>query len=187
MERLKDFAALAKYRDQIIAARNTGKPMVSVCGGTGCKGSGADQVVAAFKEELAKAGLADRIEFRETGCHGFCERGTVVVIRPQGVFYQRVQPKDAAEVIEKTVLGGKIIDRLLYVDPTTGEKIAHEHDVPFYKYQQRLIFGSNGTLDPTNIEDYLAAGGYAGLAKALSSMQPDQIIAEVKKDRKSVV
>jgi NADH-quinone oxidoreductase subunit F len=181
MERLANYAALEQYRAKIVASRDATKPMISVCGGTGCKGSGAEKVVAAFKQELAKRGLDNRIEFRETGCHGFCERGPLLVVRPQNVFYQHVQPKDAAEIVEKTVLAGEIIDRLLYVDPATGEKFAHEHEVPFYKHQRRLVFGYNGTLDPTNVEDYIAAGGYAGLAKALGAMQPEQIIAEVKK------
>ena len=181
MERLTNFAALEEYRQKILASRDATKPMISVCGGTGCKGGGADSVVAAFKDELAGRGLAEKIEFRETGCHGFCERGPIVVLRPQDIFYQRVQPKDAGEIIEKTMLGGEIIERLLYVDPTSGEKIVHEHEVPFYKYQRRLIFGYNGTLDPTNVEDYLAMGGYMGLAKALREMKPEQIIAEVKK------
>ena len=116
-----------------------------------------------------------------TGCHGFCEKGPLVVIHPQKILYQRVKPEDAPKIFEETILRGKILESLLYEHPTTGEKITHEDDVPFYKKQMRIIFGNNGSIDPTQIEDYLAVGGYRALAKALSSMHPDQIIQEVKK------
>jgi len=183
MERLTSFEALGRLRDKINASRDPNKPSITVCAGTGCKGCGADAVVAAFKQELETKGLTEKIEFRETGCHGFCERGTLVVIRPKKIFYQTVMPADIPEIVEKTVLGDEIIDRLLYVDPQNGQKIVHEHDVPFYKNQKRIIFGNNGVMDPTKIDDYIALGGYAGLAKALSSMQPEEIIDEVKKSK----
>jgi NADH-quinone oxidoreductase subunit F len=182
MERLTSFAALEEYRGQLVAGRDPQRVMVAVCAGTGCIGCGANQVVAAFKKELAEQGLADKVEFRATGCHGFCERGTLVVIHPQRVFYQVVSAKDVPEIVEKTVKTGEVIDRLLYADKTDkDQKVLHEHDVPFYKHQRRLIFGNNGAIDPTSLDDYIALGGYAALAKALATMQSDQIIAEVKR------
>jgi NADH-quinone oxidoreductase subunit F len=104
-----------------------------------------------------------------------------VVIHPQKILYQRVKPEDAPKIFQETILKGKILDSLLYEHPTTGEKITHEDEVPFYKKQMRIIFGNNGSIDPTQIEDYLAVGGYRALTKALSSMRPEQIIQEVKK------
>jgi len=116
-----------------------------------------------------------------TGCHGFCEKGPLVVIHPQKILYQRVKPEDALKIFQETILKGKILESLLYEHPTTGEKITHEDEVPFYKKQMRIIFGNNGNIDPAQIEDYLAVGGYRALAKALSSMKPEEIIQEVKK------
>ena len=182
MERLTGFAALEQHRAALVAGRDPQRVMVAVCAGTGCKGCGADQVVAAFHEELAKQGLNDQIEFRATGCHGFCERGTLVVVHPQRIFYQVVGAKDVPEIVEKTLKNGEVIERLLFKDKREGAaRVLHEHDVPFYKRQQRLIFGSNGKIDPASIDDYIALGGYAALAKALAGMQPDEIVDEVKK------
>jgi len=104
-----------------------------------------------------------------------------VVIRPKRIFYQRGKPEDIPEIISETALNGNIIERLLYVDPVTNEKIIYEPDVPFYKRQTRTIFGANGEIDPTNIEDYIAVGGYSALSKALFHMSPEEIIEEVKK------
>jgi NADH-quinone oxidoreductase subunit F len=142
---------------------------------------GADKVVAAFKEEIKKHGLEDKVDIRETGCPGFCERGTVVVIYPEEICYLQVQPQDAGEVISQTILAKKVIDRLLYVDPTTSKKAVRESEIPFYKNQMRLIIGNNIKLDPKSIDDYLALGGYSALAKVLSQMTPEQVLAEVKK------
>jgi len=117
---------------------------------------------------------------RTTGCHGFCERGPIVVIQPDGVFYQRIKLKDIKEVIAETIVGKKIIDRLLYVDPRTQEKIVHEKNVPFYKKQERIIFGNNGFIDPTDIKDYIALDGYKALTKILFDMTSEEVIEEIK-------
>jgi len=180
MEKFSNYAALEQYRARLIAERKTGKPKITVCGGTGCKGSGAECLIMTFKDELKKQGLTDRIEFLETGCHGFCERGPLVVLHPQKIFYQSVKTEDVPEIIAQVLSQGPAIERLLYTDPQNGAKIQLEHEVPFYKYQKRIIFRNNGYLDPSRIDDYIALGGYAGLAKALQSMAPDQIVAEVK-------
>jgi NADH-quinone oxidoreductase subunit F len=132
-------------------------------------------------DEIERRELQINVELKETGCHGFCERGPVVVIRPKRIFYQRVKPEDIPEIISETVLNGNIIERLLYVDPVTNEKIVYEADVPFYKRQTRNILGVNGEIDPTNIEDYIAIGGYSALSKVLFHMAPEEIIEEVKR------
>jgi (2Fe-2S) ferredoxin len=126
-------AELENLRQSILDKRDTNRACISVCGGTGCRASGAEAVVDAFLDEIERRELQIQVELKETGCHGFCERGPVVVIRPKNIFYQRVKPEDIPEIISETVLGGKIIERLLYVDPVTNEKIVYEPDVPFYR------------------------------------------------------
>ncbi|HEY54737.1 MAG TPA: 4Fe-4S binding protein [Dehalococcoidia bacterium] len=172
---------LESRRQSILAERDSSQTCISVCGGTACRASGAEAVVDAFIDTIERRELQVQVSLKETGCHGFCERGPLVVIEPKKVFYQRVQPEDVEEIIEETILGGRIVERLLYVDPTTDKTITYEPDVPFYQKQTRTIFGANGQIDPTNIEDYIAAGGYSALAKALFQMSPDKIIEEVKK------
>ena len=181
MRSLRSPEALEKYREKVLGRRDPDRKMIAICAGTGCKGSGADEVVAAFKEALAARKLAKKVDFRETGCHGFCEQGTIVVIRPENIFYRLVKPVDAGEIIDETVLGGRVIERLLYKDPATGKKIRKEHLIPFYKKQKRLILGSNGFLDPTNFDDYIAQGGYHALGKALFKMEATDVVEEVKR------
>lgn len=172
---------LERYQNEILSKRDPHQPCVTVCGGTGCHASGCHEVIDAFKRVLQDQSKGNGINIRVTGCHGFCERGPLVVIYPQKILYQRVKPEDARTIFEETILNGKVIESLLYDHPTTGKRIVHEEEVPFYQKQMRIIFGNNGSIDPTRIEDYLAVGGYRALAKALSSMHPDQIIQEVKK------
>jgi len=172
---------LEKYRDQILTKRNPDQPLITVCGGTGCHASGCHAVVDAFKKVLQEKAKGNGVGLRVTGCHGFCEKGPLVVVHPKKVFYQKVKPEDAPMIFEETVLKGKILENLLYEHPNTGEKIILEEEVPFYQRQKRIIFGNNGNIDPTRIEDYLAVGGYRALAKALFSMKPEEIIREVKK------
>jgi NADH-quinone oxidoreductase subunit F len=180
MSRLRNVEDLQKLQDHLAGLRDPNKKSIVVCAGTGCIGCGAEDVVNAFKTQLAETGLDKEVEFRATGCHGFCERGTLCVIKPEGIFYQMVQPKDVPEILEQTIKNGKIIDKLLYVDPKTEKTIKLEKNVPFYKKQNRLIFGNNGHLDPTSIDDYLSLGGYKGLAKALTKMTPKKVIDQVK-------
>ena len=174
---------MQSYREELQKGRDAKKPCVTFCVGTGCLAYGTQKLVDNFREELQKRGLADQIDLRTSGCHGFCERGPMAVIYPQKIFYQQIGLTDAGEIIEKTLLKGEIIDRLLYVDPGTGEKIVYDHDCPFYKKQMRLIFGMNGQVDPKSIEDYIAIGGYEALAKALGKMQPEDIVQEVIKSK----
>jgi NADH-quinone oxidoreductase subunit F len=178
MSKMKSFDELKSVQERIKAGRDPKKPSVTICVGTGCLAYGTQKLVDSFREELAKRDLTGKIDFRTSGCHGFCERGPMVVIGPENTFYQRVGLGDAGEIIDKTLLKGEIIDRLLYVDPATGEKIVREHDVPFYKKQTRLVFGMNFQVDPESLDDYLAIDGYSALAKAMT-MKPEEIIQEV--------
>ena len=181
MSRLNSAQELDNFRKSIVSRRNVNKPCIAICAGTGCLAYGCLDLVAAFRNEVEKRGLQDKVDVRATGCPGFCERGALLTIYPQGIFYQRVKIEDIPEIISETILKGKILDRLLYTDPNTGERFVKEDDIPFYKRQQRLLLDKNNKIDPTSIEDYLAIGGYAALSKALFQMSPQKIIDEVKR------
>ena len=177
--RLTSAADLEALRKSIQDHRDPRKPCIALCVGTGCLAYGCTDILGAFRHEVARQGLHEKVDIRATGCPGFCERGALLTIYPQGIFYQRVKLEDVPDIISETVIKGQVIERLLYVDPGTGERYTKEADVPFYRKQQRLLLGSNSRIDPASIEDYLAIGGYAALAKALFQMQPEQIVAEV--------
>ena len=180
MAKLKSPGDLEALRSSILKTHDPNKPCITICNGTGCQAYGSKSIVAAFQEEVKKQKLESKVDVKAIGCPGFCERGTLVVIKPKDIFYQRVRPKDVPEIISETIGKGNTVNRLLYTDRITNEKIPKEGDVPFYKKQMRLIIGNNGLIDPTVIEDYLAIGGYTALAKALK-MPPESIIEEVKK------
>jgi NADH-quinone oxidoreductase subunit F len=171
---------LEALRSSILKKRDPNKPCITVCNGTGCRAYGSKSIAAAFQEEVKRQNLAARVDVKTIGCPGFCERGTLVVIKPKDIFYQRVRVKDVPEILSETIGKGNVISRLLYTDRTTNVKVTQESEVPFYKRQMRLIIGNNGLIDPTSIDDYLAIGGYTALAKAFK-MSPEQIIDEVKK------
>jgi len=181
MRRIKTPLELEALRNSLVHRRDPNKPHVRVCLGTGCRARGSLDVAEAFKDEIEKQGLEIQVECKQTGCHGFCERGPVVVIGPKDIFYQRVKPRDVPEIVSKTLLNWEVVDRLLYMDPATGQKILYEYDVPFYKRQTRRILAYNGQIDPTDILDYIAVGGYQALAKAIANMSCEKIISIVEK------
>ena len=181
MNKIKSPKDLESLRKSILKQRDPKKPCITVCAGTGCCASGSEEVITAFKNEIKSKKLSNKVDVRATGCHGFCEKGPVVVIYPERIFYQTVQIDDVPEIISETIINGKIIDRLLYVDPSSGKKIKYEHDVPFYKKQFRILLNNNGIIDPKNIEDYIAVGGYSALVKALHNMKPEKIIDNIQK------
>jgi len=176
MTRITSAEQLESVRSEIVGRRDPDRAAIAICAGTGCIAYGSNDLFEAF--QTASSDLGIEVDVRMTGCHGFCERGPLVVVFPEKIFYQRVKPKDVAEILEKTVAGGEVIERLCYVDPVTGERYTHEEEVPFYKHQNRLILGNNGRIDPTKIDDYLGIGGYGALGKALS-MGSDAVLKEV--------
>jgi NADH:ubiquinone oxidoreductase subunit F (NADH-binding)/(2Fe-2S) ferredoxin/Pyruvate/2-oxoacid:ferredoxin oxidoreductase delta subunit len=180
MSKLVSTAEFENLRKTLLDKTDPEAPCITICSGTGCHAYGCGKVSDAFKQEIKKKKLGRKVKVRTTGCHGFCERGPLVVIYPKKIFYQRVGVKDVPEVISETIMKGNLVERLLYVDPDTKEKIVYEDDVPFYKKQQRLIFGNNGIIDPTSIDDYLVAGGYTALAKVLNGMSSKEVISTVK-------
>lgn len=181
--KLSSPAELEKYRTNILEEIDSGGPSVSVCCGTGCSASGALDVVSAFERLLEEKGIQANIGTKITGCHGFCEQGPLVLVSPGNQLYCKVTVEDVGELIEEALLAGRVVERLLYVDPVTGERIEKEEDVPFYKKQHRLIFGNNGKMVPTDIKDYLALGGYSALAKVLEGMGSQEVIDEIKNSR----
>jgi len=180
MSRFKSTQELAAVRAKIQKERDPERTVLSVCGGTGCHAYGCVAVAEAVKQSVASHGLGDRVTVTVTGCHGFCERGPLVVVRPKGILYQQVKVDDVEDILSKTVEKGEVLERLLWTDPE-ARAIVEEAEVPFYRHQQRLIFGQNGHLDPRSLEDYLAIDGYEALAKALTEMTPEQVIEEVER------
>ncbi len=183
MARLKSPAELEKLRNEILALRDPKKPCIAICAGTGCLALGVTKVITAFKDGLQELGLANEVDVRETGCPGFCERGPIVVIYPREICYLQVQPEDVPEILARTIKKNEIVDRLLYTDPETGEMAVHEADIPFYKYQKRLLISDNISINPTRIEDYLAIGGYQALRKVLFELAPQQVVEEITRSK----
>ncbi len=164
-----------------MSGRAPDKPSIAICAGMGCLVRSNGRVVSAFEEEVDKRDLKTKVDIRATGCHGYCEKGPMVVIYPEEICYLGVAPKDVPDIVSQTVLGNKVIDRLIYADPDTGEKAAHQSEIPFYKKQMRHLMGSNSKIDPRSIDDYLAVGGYSALAKSLLEMSPEKVLEEIKK------
>ncbi|MEW6187194.1 MAG: NADH-quinone oxidoreductase subunit NuoF [Thermodesulfobacteriota bacterium] len=179
--RITSLAALEELRQKILSTRDPRRPCITLCSGSACLASGSGAVAAGMEEEIRKQGLSGVVELRKTGCHGFCERGPIIVIHPEEIGYLQIGPMDVPEIISQTIKEKKVVDRLLYTDPAGKQKIVHEPEIPFYKHQERLVFGSNGSIDPKSIEDYIAIGGYSALAKALCQMTPVEVLDEVKK------
>lgn len=181
MPRITSASELEALRKGILSKKDPNKPCIAICAGTGCLGLGNDQVIIAFEEEIKKQSLETKVEMRVTGCHGFCEKGPNVAIYPEEIYYVGVRPSDVPEIISRTVLEKKVIDRLIYENPATGEKAAHLSEIPFYKNQTRQLIGQNTRIDPKRLDDYLTIGGYAALSKALFEMSPQQVLEEIKK------
>ncbi len=181
--RLESVEELAALRQRLQEARDPQQAEIVVCYGTGCLAAGATEVEAALRQALAEAELEVKVRplIKTTGCRGFCSRGPLVVVQPEGIFYQRVKPADAAEIVQSTIVEKKPVERLLYRDPKTDQPVTLEKDIPFYRLQRRLVLGRIGAVDPTDIRDTIAAGGYQALAKVLTGMEPEQVVAEVER------
>lgn len=173
---------LHTYRNTLSAnAAKSEKRLISLCAGSGCGAYGTANVHRALMGELEKQGLQEKIEVRLTGCHGFCEKGPIMVIHPEGIFYSQVKEEHVTEIVEQTLVKGELVQKLIFKDPASKKKIIQEEEIPFYKLQKRIIFGNNGLIDPTKLDHYLAVGGYTALEKALFEMKPAGIIDEIKK------
>ena len=152
---------------------------IRVCAGSTCNAMGRAALSDALRAELDKRGLGDKVRVVLTGCHGLCQEGPIAVVHPEGVFYPRLKAKDLAEIVEMSVVGHAVVERLLYTDPASGAAIPLEKDIPFYAGQTRIVRAINGFIDPMSIDDYLARGGYAALAAVLKQDDPEVVIDEV--------
>ena len=150
---------------------------VLVCGGTGCTSSGSPQIMEALKYEIKRQGLEDEVAVVETGCHGLCALGPIMIVYPDATFYSMVQPGDIPEIVSEHLLKGRVVTRLLYqetVSPSGGIKALSDTD--FYKKQHRIALRNCGVINPENIEEYIGTGGYEALGKVLTEMTPDDVI-----------
>ncbi len=151
-----------------------------VCGGTGCQASRSSEIITELRAALTYADLSDEVQVVLTGCFGFCEKGPIVKVLPDNVFYVEVTPEDAPEIVSEHLLKGRVVSRLLYSEPTLTEKITEQHDIPFYKKQIRVALRNCGFINPEEVEDYLAVDGYMALGQALTQMTPEEVIDIVK-------
>jgi len=154
---------------------------VVVCGGAGCVSSGCKTVKQALINELAKAGLSQEVKVIETGCIGTCDLGPILVVYPEGTFYQQVKPEDCREVVEEHLLKGRVVTRLLYQDPMTEKSVPEYDKISFFSGQTRIALRNTGIIDPCVIEEYIARDGYMALGKVLTEMTPEAVISEVEK------
>ena len=157
-----------------------GKRSIIVCGGTGCLSSDSAQIIAEFEKQIKERGLEDKVSVNKVGCFGFCSQGPFVKIFPEDTLYRTVSVADVNEIMEKDILNNEVVEKLLYVDPRTGEKVQKQEDIEFYKKQLRIALHGCGTIDPEKIDEALGDGAYQGIMKALHMTQ-QEVIDEVLK------
>ncbi|MGQ9701553.1 MAG: NADH-quinone oxidoreductase subunit NuoF [bacterium] len=152
-----------------------------ICGGTGCVSNRSFIVKEALEKEIARRGLQGEVRVIATGCQGFCERGPIVIVQPDAIFYQRVTENDVPYLVEEHLIKGRPAKKLMYVPDKEALPVPKMSDIGFFKHQRLIVLRNRGRLDPENIEEYIAFDGYMALEKVLSSMSPGQVIAEIKK------
>jgi len=150
-----------------------------VCAGTGCVSCGAFPLKEALEKEIARRGLQDEILVVATGCNGFCERGPIVMVHPDGIFYQRLKVEDVPFLVEEHLIKGRPVEKFMYVPPTKKAPVPKMADIEFFKHQRLVVLRNRGRIDPERVEEYIAYDGYDGMAKALTEMTADEIIDEV--------
>jgi len=150
-----------------------------VCAGTGCVSCGAFALKDALVAEIVRRGLQDEALVVTTGCNGFCERGPILLVHPDGIFYQRLTPADVPLLVEEHLVKGRPVPRLMYTPPEGGVPVPKMADIEFFKHQRLIVLRNRGRLDPEKIEEYIAADGYEGAAKALGRMTSEEIVAEI--------
>lgn len=150
-----------------------------VCGGTGCTSSESLEILKYLREGIAKRGIDD-VEVLMVGCFGFCGEGPIVKVQPDNVFYVRVKVVDCDEIIDSHIMKGRMVERLLFVDPRTNKALHNHHEMAFYEKQMRIALKRCGLIDPENIEEFIATDGYQALAKVLTEMTPDEVIQVLK-------
>jgi NADH:ubiquinone oxidoreductase subunit F (NADH-binding)/(2Fe-2S) ferredoxin/Pyruvate/2-oxoacid:ferredoxin oxidoreductase delta subunit len=150
-----------------------------VCAGTGCVSSGAFTLKEALEKEIAGRGLEDEVLVVATGCNGFCERGPIVIVHPDNIFYQRLTPADVPHLVEEHLLKGRPVPKHMYVPSAGIAPVPRMSDIEFFKHQRLIVLRNRGRIDPEKVEEYIAYDGYEALAKALTVMTPEAVVAEV--------
>lgn len=187
---LKSRKDLVNLQQKSKAALAEQKMRILVCAGTGCVANGSLKVYESLKKLIAEQGLLAEVDLVKevshegigvsiSGCHGFCQMGPLVRFEPSGLLYCKVQEDDCAEIVETSIANNGVVERLLYSDPTTGETVKTQDEIPFYNRQVRVTLKNCGRIDPDDINDYIAHGGYQAIAKILTGMKPDEVIKEV--------
>ncbi|MBR3914466.1 MAG: SLBB domain-containing protein, partial [Bacteroidales bacterium] len=155
------------------------KTHVLCCGGTGCKASASDEIVANFNTILKEKGLQDEVQVIKTGCFGFCEKGPIVKMMPDNTFYTQVKPSDVEKIVEEHIIKGRKVTDLLYMDPENQQHVADSKHMGFYKKQLRIALRNCGFINPEDINEFISRGGYEGLGKVLSEMTPQEVVSEI--------
>lgn len=163
-------------KNKALLRKDQQKAVLFVSAGTCGQARGSLKVIEALEEEIEAQNLKDKVLVKVSGCHGFCEAEPNIIIQPQNIFYQHVEPKHAKDIISETIINNTVIDSLLYTDPISKNKVRKEADIDFYKKQKRIVMGDNALIDPTDIFDYMSVKGYSSLAKILESMSPEDVI-----------
>ncbi len=181
MSRLLEPGALASLREDLKKNRDAWPVRLTLSGGT-C--GQASRVPMPFSRnstpQLEESGLADKVHVRVTGCQGFCQQEPLLIVEPLDVLYCQVKPEDVAEVVAESVVEGRVVRRLCFADQKAGQTVLRPEDFPFFAKQDRELIGRNRWIDPCDIGDYIAAGGYSALARVLTTMDPELVIEEIK-------
>jgi len=181
MARAKSTKEFINFQKKLKDANKRTPTTVIISSGTCGQACGSLNIIELFEKEHKKHKLGNKVKLRITGCHGFCEQEPLVIIEPGNIFYCHIDPKDVPEIVSETILKDNIVDRLLYYNPASKERITCEKDIPFYKAQKRTVLEQNKLVDPCDITEYISQGGYSAFIKALTSKKPEEIIDEVTK------
>ncbi len=179
IEKINNIEDLKRLREGLVSGEVKGRTVVHICGGSACRASGSMKALQAMKDESSRKGYD--VEFKVTGCRGLCSKGPNVSVKPHGIFYNKVKPDMVSNLMLYTISGNAPFRPLLYRDDILSEPVTKVEDIPLYKKQMRLVLRRNGSIDPKAILDYIKAGGYSALEKALSNMTPETVLNEIDK------
>ena len=186
-EKAEKALLLREQSNEVVAAQCCGLAVgtehlqILICGGTGCKASSSHVIAEKLQQAIEKNNIADKVDVITTGCFGFCEKGPIVKIIPDNTFYTQVIPGDAEEIVSEHIIGGRKIERLLYIDPKTEQTVSDSKHMDFYRKQMRIALRNCGFIDPENIEEYIALNGYTALADSLLAKKPQEVIDLIKR------
>ncbi|NQT11764.1 MAG: hypothetical protein HQ582_03385, partial [Planctomycetes bacterium] len=180
MPRLQSPEDLVSLREELSRKRDSYTTRVILSSGTCGQAAGALAVQKALEEHLSKGGLHDRVALRVTGCQGFCQHEPLLIVEPLNVLYCHVKPEDVGDIVSESLEKGNVVERLLFTDPVSGETIRKEEDLPFFAKQDRQLMSQMRRMDPCDIGEYIAHGGYSALVKILAGVTREDVLEEVK-------